>query len=150
MWLSSKIEISIDMKQLDWYISDDQCLNATFGGNGFKKNLEEIPDDNTNIFKFDLFNNLKEMDISNVNCYSFSLSRFLSLLKETKIERVKITENSSISSVTWLSTVWDKWVPLKWDDKSWSLMKEYKNQGYIIGSEAATNRNVYCISIRLI
>lgn len=143
LFLKKKIEIKINMAELDDHQQnhiDASFLNVIFNGAGFKKyeyneQVNEeidyfiIPSDDTNIIKFDIFPNLQEINITfaqdNDEYWPFSLSQLLLILRQTKVEKVKIKTNILLG-VDLKS--WIKWL---WHNNS-SLIAQYQNEGYSI------------------
>ena len=120
-------------------ISDHVFLKEIFGGKGFEmKEYEKgshnysIPQDNTNILKFDIFPNLQTLTIHGVQSldkyYSFCLHTFLMVLMKTKIEKVEIRTGyigyKESDNTSWLSYLWGS--------NEVSLCKEYRTKGYKI------------------
>ena len=136
VFLGNKTKITIDVNTLFWF--DDSFLKYIFGGSGFKKfkygvddglgigkflgafSINDtnytIPDpgDMTNIPRFDVFDNLREINMDNVQrsdiYWSFSLLSLLSMISKSSIKKINITtvgECYTHDDTTWLSYVWN-------------------------------------------
>lgn len=135
------------MDDVDDNISDAKFLRVIFAGKGFKKdefagNNYSIPDDDTNILNFKMFDNLESIKIDNAQYYDgyypFCLDSFLSILTSTRIKHVEIRGYPEDDTRTsWLNYVWNK--------ESSQLMHKYKNKGYMI--EFVDDEDIHLISV---
>ena len=168
--LDNKTEIKVDMRGLSKCYGDESFLDILFGGRGFKlskitegavedepeSDPEEgghhtydvidpsyiIPEDETNILRFDLFKNLEKLIIDYTQDWTrycaFSLTALLNKLKGTKIKEIKITGNRFNSSA-WFS--WD------WSHKEGSWKQAYIDKGYLIECVRHWDISTHSISI---
>ena len=125
--LNRKNKIEINMYELDKMadpIPEKSCL---FIGDVVKRDSTEnkftynIPSDNTNIFKFDYFKNLKTLLITGVQHWPLSLHSILRLLVISNLKHITISASSKSS---WLSYAWNK--------ESKILAVKYTELGYDI------------------
>ena len=162
VFCKSKKKIAISMYNLDEYIDFKKFLNLIFGENDFGEigkfsELDDeshfIPDNNQNIpnHKFlQKFKNVTSLEISGVEhydddgkYYSFSLIKLLSLVLDTKIEKVTIdgyVKKGSSSS----------WLSFSWNTQSLSLTQTFKKKGFNIQFKKERDligRKKHCIDI---
>ena len=141
------------MWKLDYFIVDPVFLNVIFGFDGLligklsdvDDNNFSIPANNQNLPKFlDKLNNVTSIKIKYVQrpytnkYYSFCLFRLLSLIENTKIEKIEIFGRVKEEGlVSWLSSSWKVW--------SSSLIQTYKNKGFQIEykEKYGTNHYIY-------
>ena len=139
LFLDKKSEIIINMDTLNRFITDTSILNVIFGGTGFKvieytdnSNDYSTPDDDTNIPRFDIFENLEVITIDGVQTNNYgtryfplSLNSLLLLLDQhSGIKEIKIGGGRANDGTSWLSSVWER-------NKS-VLQSDYENKGYVI------------------
>ena len=153
LFLSKKREIKIDMAKLNSQKINVSFLKLLFGGQGFrmkkskiwKKDANDIPRDDTNLLRFDLFKNLETVTINEVDrggkYWPFSLLSLLySLRNQSNIKGVYITG----VQFSWLSTIWEMKQHRYW----LTLKEEYRNIGYFIDYKGGHNDyDDDCISI---
>ena len=132
VFCQNKTEITLNMDNINDFIEDKVFLNVIFGSNGFVKrsrwgyNNFSIPVNNENLpmRKFlESFNNVTSIKITKVeygyDYYSFCLIRLLSLIEDTKIEKIEIGG-------------WKGWLFTSWKVSSSSLIQTYKKKGFQI------------------
>ena len=149
------------MWRLDYFIKDPVFLNVIFGFDGLligklsdvDDNNFSIPANNQNLpcrKLLDKLNNVTSIKIKYVQIglddkyYSFCLFRLLSLIENTKIEKIEILGCVKEEGlVSWLSSSWKVW--------SSSLIQTYKNKGFKIEyKEQRSKHYIYINKTRLI
>jgi len=137
VFCQNKTEITLNIHYIWKCIRNRAFLNVIFGSNVFvigdlsedDDNNFSIPVNNENLpmRKFlESFNNVTSIKITNVQYddyyYSFCLIRLLSLIEDTKIEKIEISSGYGYKG--WLSS--------SWKVSSSSLIQTYKKKGFQI------------------
>ena len=126
-YAKSKNKIKIWYRNLAVDMKDSGFLDLIFLGFNRRTGYDIGNDDDTNLMNpniFKIFNNVKMVELCDVDTYSFSLIGLLNIIKDTKIE--KIDMDGYDEDWTWLKLI-------RCDDSAWDkVVEEYKNEGYNI------------------
>ena len=130
-YAKSKNDIEINYRNLNKCMKDSGFLDLIFIGFKQRNRYDICNDDDTNMMNpkiFEIFDNVTEVELYAVKDYSFSLIRLLSIIKNTKVEKIRISSGfvEGGDSNTWLNLSY-------FDESSWNnVVQKYQNKGYKI------------------